>query len=378
MSESLSHVTAKKNITVIGGVVNLVLSILKIGVGWLAQSHALIADGLHSLSDLLSDGLVYYASHHGSQEADEEHPYGHARFETLATVILGALLFAVAGGIIWDAVGRFFSDQAVSYGWLVITIAALSVLSKEVLYHLTLRVAKQTKSDLMKANAWHHRSDAISSLVVLVGVGLDMAGFQYFDSIAALLVGLMVGKIGFELVLDASKELVDTALDTEVVEQIKDVILNVEGVKALHFLRSRKMGEMALVDVHIIVSPMISVSEGHLISDTVRLTLLDEVENIAEVMVHIDPEDDEVFSPSLALPLRVELLSLFDKAWQELEHKDEVKQVNLHYLGGKIVVEVVLPINLFSTAEQAKQLSSIYEEKTLEVPGVAKVTLLFS
>jgi len=378
MSESLSHVTAKKNITVIGGVVNLVLSILKIGVGWLAQSHALIADGLHSLSDLLSDGLVYYASHHGSQEADEEHPYGHARFETLATVILGALLFAVAGGIIWDAVGRFFSDQAVSYGWLVITIAALSVLSKEVLYHLTLRVAKQTKSDLMKANAWHHRSDAISSLVVLVGVGLDMAGFQYFDSIAALLVGLMVGKIGFELVLDASKELVDTALDTEVVEQIKDVILNVEGVKALHFLRSRKMGEMALVDVHIIVSPMISVSEGHLISDTVRLTLLDEVENIAEVMVHIDPEDDEIFSPSLALPLRAELLSLFDKAWQELEYKDEVKQVNLHYLGGKIVVEVVLPINLFSTAKQAKQLSSIYEEKTLEVPGVAKVTLLFS
>jgi len=378
MSESLSHVTAKKKITVIGAVVNLVLSILKIGVGWLAQSHALIADGLHSLSDLLSDGLVYYASHHSSQEADEEHPYGHARFETLATVILGALLFAVAGGIVWDAGNRFFSDEVVSYGWLVITVAALSVLSKEVLYHLTLRVAKQTKSDLMKANAWHHRSDAISSLIVLVGVGLDMAGFKYFDSIAALLVGLMVAKIGFELVLDASKELVDTALDAEVIKQIKEVILNVQGVQALHFLRSRKMGEMALIDVHIIVSPMISVSEGHLISDTVRNTLLEKVENIAEVMVHIDPEDDEVFSPSFALPLRRELLSLIDEAWQELEYKDEVKQVNLHYLGGKIVVEVVLPINLFSTVKQAKQLSCIYEEQTLRVPCVTKVTVLFS
>ena len=114
---------AKKNITVIGAVVNLVLSVIKIGVGWLGQSHALIADGFHSLSDLLSDGLVYYASHHGSQEADEEHPYGHARFETLATVILGALLIAVAGGIIWDAMSRFFNDQTVSHGGLIIVVA---------------------------------------------------------------------------------------------------------------------------------------------------------------------------------------------------------------------------------------------------------------
>ncbi len=378
MSESLSDLKAKKSITVVGGVVNLVLSLLKISVGWLGQSHALIADGLHSLSDLLSDGLVFYASHHGAQAADEEHPYGHARFETLATVILGALLIAVAGGIVWDAIARFFSDEAVSYGWLIISVAALSVLSKEVLYHLTLRVAKETKSDLLKANAWHHRSDAVSSLVVLVGVGLDMAGFQYFDSIAALLVGLMVAKIGFELVFEASKELVDTALDAEVVEHIKEVILSVEGVKALHFLRSRKMGEMALVDVHIIVSPMISVSEGHLISDRVRLTLLDKVAGLAEVMVHIDPEDDEVFSPNLALPLRTELLSLLNEAWQELEYKDEVKQVNLHYLGGKIVVEIVLPIKLLGTVQQAKQLSSRYEEKTLELSGVVKAGVLFS
>jgi len=378
MSESSLELHAKKKITVIGGVVNLVLSVLKVGVGSLAQSHALVADGIHSLSDLLSDGLVYYASHYGSQEADEEHPYGHARFETLATVILGAILIAVAGGIVWDAITRFFSDQVVSYGWLVIAAAAVSILSKEVLYHLTLKVAKETKSDLMKANAWHHRSDAISSLLVLLGVGLDMAGFQYFDSIAALLVGLMVAKIGFELVLNASKELVDTALDTEIVEHIKKVILKTDGVKQLHFLRSRKMGELALIDVHIVVNPMISVSEGHLISDAVRLSLLDELDNIAEVMVHIDPEDDEVFSPSLALPRRAELLPLFNEAWQELEYKDEVKQVNLHYLGGKIVVEIVLPIKLLDTVQQAKQLSSSYEEKTLEVLGVVKVTVLFS
>lgn len=264
MSQEKSTTQAKTNITLLGGVVNLVLSVLKIGFGWLSQSHALIADGFHSLSDLLTDGLVYYASIHGSQEADAEHPYGHARFETLATVILGALLIAVAGGIIWDAVSRFYNDQALTYGWLVIGVATLSIVSKEVMYHLTLRVAKETNSALLKANAWHHRSDAISSIVVLLGVGLEMAGYRYFDSIAALVVGVMVIKIGFELVLDASKELVDTALDADTVEKIRGVILEVKGVKTLHFLRTRKMGESALVDVHIQVDSMISVSEGHL------------------------------------------------------------------------------------------------------------------
>ncbi|MEO1889565.1 MAG: cation diffusion facilitator family transporter [Cycloclasticus sp.] len=369
---------AKKSITVIGGVVNLVLSIMKIGCGWLGQSHALIADGFHSLSDLLTDGLVYFAAHHGSQDADEDHPYGHARFETLATVILGAILIAVAGAIVWDAISRFFNEQALSHGWLVIGVAGISIISKEVMYRMTLRTAIETKSDLLKANAWHHRSDAISSFVVLIGVGLEMAGYKYFDSIAALIVGLMVIKIGFDLVLDASKELVDTALDADKVEQIKQVILRVDGVKALHFLRTRKMGEAALVDVHILVSPMISVSEGHLISETVRLSLIDEVDNIGEVMVHIDPEDDEVVSPSLALPIRKELLTKLDAAWQQIAEREQVKRVNLHYLDGKVVVEIELPIPNVKDVESLKQLAVEFEKATLSVPAVAKVKVLFS
>jgi cation diffusion facilitator family transporter len=378
MLTQLSEMQAKKNVTVIGGVVNLVLSVFKIGIGWVSQSHALIADGFHSLSDLLSDGLVYYASHHASQEADDEHPYGHERFETLATVMLGALLIAVAGAIVWDAMSRFFSDQSLSYGWWVIVAASLSVLCKEVLYHLTMRTAKATKSELLKANAWHHRSDAVSSLVVLVGVGLEMAGFKYFDSIAALIVGLMVIKIGFDLVLDASKELVDTALDAETVEQIKCIILNVPGVEELHFLRTRKMGSTALVDVHILVEPKISVSEGHLISETVRLSLIKAVENIGEVMVHIDPEDDETSSPSLFLPLREELLAKFDDAWKGLVEKESIKQIKLHYLDGKVAAEIELPLELFTDNQKAKEIALAFKEKALAVPGVEQVKVLFS
>lgn len=368
----------KKNITVIGGLVNLVLSIMKIGFGWLGQSHALIADGFHSLSDLLTDGLVYFAAHHSSQDADEEHPYGHARFETLATVILGAILIAVAGAIVWDAISRFFNDQTLTYGWLIIGVAVVSIISKEAMYHLTMRTAIETKSDLLKANAWHHRSDAISSFIVLIGVGLEMAGYKYFDSIAALVVGLMVIKIGFDLVLDASKELVDTALEPDKVEHIKQVILSVDGVKALHFLRTRKMGESAWVDVHILVSPMITVSEGHLISETVRLSLIETVENIGEVMVHIDPEDDEVVSPSLALPIRKDLLVKLDTAWANIAEKDLVKHINLHYLDGKVVVEIELPYATVSDIEELKKLAALFEAAILSLPEVAKAKVLFS
>ncbi|OUR92085.1 cation-efflux pump [Cycloclasticus sp. 44_32_T64] len=377
MSQTITETQAKKKITVIGSVVNLVLSILKIGFGWLGQSHALIADGFHSLSDLLTDALVYYAAHHANEAADEEHPYGHARFETLATVILGSILIAVAGAIVWDAISRFFNDQSLSYGWLIIGIATLSVLSKEVMFHLTMRTAKETKSALLKANAWHHRSDAISSLVVLIGVGLEMAGFQYFDSIAALVVGLMVVKIGVDLVLSASKELVDTALDARIVEQIKQLILNVHGVRQLHFLRTRKMGETALVDVHILVDPKISVSEGHLVSETVRLSLMSGVENIGEVMVHIDPEDDEMYSPSAALPLRDSLLTQFDEAWDGLIEKDSVRNINLHYLGGKVEVEIRLPFDIVENIKQAEEVSERFKNRTLTVPKVVDVKVLF-
>lgn len=378
MSQKIIETQAKKKITIIGGVVNLVLSILKIGFGWLGQSHALIADGFHSLSDLLTDGLVYYASHHAGHEADEEHPYGHARFETLATVILGSLLVAVAGAIIWGAIARFFNDQVITHGWLIIVIAILSVLAKEVMFHLTMRTAKETRSDLLKANAWHHRSDAISSFVVLVGVGLEMAGFRYFDSIAALIVGLMVVKIGVDLVLSASKELVDTALDADVVEQIKQVILSISGVRELHFLRTRKMGETALVDVHILVDPKISVSEGHLISETVRLSLIKKIANIGEVMVHIDPEDDEMYSPSVALPLRKSLLSLLDKAWEGLPEKETVNHINLHYLEGNVEVEVELPLNSLSNIDQAEELAEKFKARALQTPQVTSVRVLFS
>jgi cation diffusion facilitator family transporter len=307
----------------------------------MAQSQALVADGIHSLSDLLSDALVYWAAHHAHHGPDEKHPYGHGRFETAATLGLGALLILVGAGIAWDAIDRLFTPERLTMpGMLALVVATASILSKELLYHYTVRVARQVHSEMLKANAWHHRSDAVSSIVVLVGVGGTMAGLPYLDAIAAVGVALMVAKIGWELGQTAFHELVDAGLEEERLEKIRDTIRAIGGVEDIHMLRTRRMGGQASVDVHVLVEPKISVSEGHMISQTVIETLQDEFQEVSDVTVHIDPEDDEVAAPCHGLPLRKEALSLLDEAWRDIAEFQQNRQVILHYLDGRIDVDL--------------------------------------
>jgi cation diffusion facilitator family transporter len=288
-------------VTLVGSAIDLTLGILKIVFGYLANSQALIADGVHSLSDLATDFMVLFAAKHGSRDADESHPYGHGRFETVATVALGIALIVVAAGIAWDAIERLFNpEELLQPGVWALVIASLSVISKEWIYHYTMHVAKKLKSNMLRANAWHSRSDAISSIIVVIGVAGTMAGLNYLDSVAAVLVGAMVAKIGWDLAWQSVHELVDTALDPERVEAIRREILSVGGVRELHMLRTRMMGGDALVDVHVLVDPKLSVSEGHYIGEKVRERLITEIEEVSDVMVHVDPEDDEKMKPSLA------------------------------------------------------------------------------
>lgn len=378
MIETEAQLRQKKRVTLVGAAVNLVLSLLKIVVGIVGHSQSLIADGIHSLSDLATDVLVYLAAHHAHKEADAEHPYGHARFETLATVGLGALLVGIAMVIVWDSANRMLHvEKLLQPGFLALVVALISVASKEVLYQYTWLAAKQTRSKLMEANAWHHRTDAISSIVVLVGIAGNMAGFIYLDAIAAAIVGIMVAFIGLRLIVDSSRELVDEALDADRVEKIREKIMTVPGVRELHFLRTRTMGNQALVDVHIIVSPMISVSEGHLISERVRQVLIQEVDEVYEVMVHIDPEDDAHASPCANLPLREELLKRLDEAWNELPERLMVKKINLHYLNGRIRIEVVLPISLLETRNQ-QELADQFVRAGTTLENISDIQVLFA
>lgn len=370
---------ATRRVTIVGAVVNLVLSIGKVAIGIVGGSPALVADGIHSLSDLLTDIMVVWAAKHGSKDADEDHPYGHGRIETVSTVILGLVLLLVAAGIIYDAASRLFHPERLTHpGVLALVMAAISVLSKEVLYLYTLRVAKRIRSNLLKANAWHHRSDAISSIVVIVGIGGTMAGLPYLDAIAAAAVGLMIARIAWDLGWHAVHELVDTALEAERVEAIRRVIQSVDGVNELHTLRTRRMGADALVDVHIQVDPLLSVSEGHHISERVRQTVISEIDEVQDVLVHIDPEDDEQIALSAHLPSRQVLLARLRELWQDSAAAGQIRRVTLHYLDGKLRVEVYLPLELASDEAERQRLTAALRQPVQALAEIESLTVHYS
>jgi len=362
-----------------GLIVNLLLSIAKLLIGYIGHSQALIADGLHSLSDLVSDGMVLLATHHSNIDADEDHPYGHARYETFATITLAVLLTAVGIGIGVDAVYRLVDTEKLAIpGMITLWVAGASITSKEILYQYTMIVARRVKSSMLEANAWHHRTDAISSIVVFVGIAGAIWGYPMLDSIAAIIVALMICKIGWELGHQSFQELVDTGLDQETLAQVEQAVLDVHGVKQLHMLRSRRMGHMALVDLHILVAPRLSVSEGHQISEAVEMALIDAFEEIQDVTVHIDPEDDERGDNSCRhLPLRDAVLSNLKNLWRDIAETRQIEDLTLHYLDGKINIELVLPLSLIQSGTEAESLKNRISEASKKLNCIGSVEVLY-
>lgn len=345
----------KYRVAFISVTVNLLLTVLQIVIGVLGHSVALVADALHTLSDMVSDFFVLIAVKLGSREADHDHPYGHRRFETIATVILGGMLTAIAGIIVWKASERMLHPaQLVTPSLDTLKVAGVCILAKEWLYHYTKRIAALTRSKLLLASAWHHRSDAFSSLVVLFGIAAALYGYRFADVAAAIIVAVMIAKMGFTLMLESLKQLVDTGLSDSVVAEIRAAILSTDGVQNIHSLRTRHMGDDALVDAHLVVDPRITVSEGHLIGDAVRHNLLRDFEDVSDVLVHIDPEDDQNKPDAESVLTRAEIAAYLRRHLGETSNL--IEDINIHYLTGGVEVEVILPHAL---AEQQENLASI-------------------
>lgn len=343
---SISAAEARKQAmlktSLVGAIVNSVLSLAKVLFGWLGSSSALIADGIHSLADLATDAMVWIAAHFSTQPADKDHPYGHERIETFFTVLLGIVLLLTSAGIAWDAAKRLFEPENLLIpAPFVLLIAFMSIAANEGLYHYTMLFARKHQSALLKANAWHHRSDAISSVVVLLGVAGSLLGFHYLDAIAAALVAFMIGKIGWEQAWKAIMELIDTGLDAKKVNEIKQLLLDIEGVRDIHMLRTRLMGGNPIVDVHVQVDGKLSVSEGHRIAEHVRHILLRAHKDIVDVTVHIDPENDELHDISSHLPMRSEVIADLRRVWFKHWPQLSPNKITLHYLLGKIQVEII-------------------------------------
>jgi len=368
-----------RNVTLLGVVVNFLLSIVKIVFGWIGNSQALIADGLDSLSDLISDGVTLIAAKLSNRKADEKHPYGYARFETVATIFIGILLISVAILMATSATQRLFQPVLTHPSPITLAVAVVAILSKEALFQYTIYVAEKIHSQMVRANAWHHRSDAISSVIVFVGIVGSMAGFAWLDAVAAIVVSLMIINIGWELGWRGVNQLVDQGLSPETLQQIKQIIKSVDGVRTLHKLRSRYMGEKAFMDVHILVSPFISVSEGHHIGEIVEMRLINEIEALADVTVHIDPENDEQATPSITLPLRQEITEyLQNHCWRTVEAHQAIERIALHYLAGKITVEVYLPLEVAQNLTQAQDLAQQLIELATRDDTIHAVKVYFS
>ena len=351
-----------KFVTLLGAVINAMLGISKLLGGIWFHSSALVADGFHSLSDLFTDGMVLIASKYGSHEADDAHPYGHQRIETAATYVLALLLVLTGLAIAWDAINHLRIHAHENPGLWALPLAGFSILANEALFWYTRHVGRVIQSQLIITNAWHHRSDAASSLIVFAGLLGSLAGFPAFDGIAALLVGCLIIKMGVGYGWKSIKELVDTGVEPTLRSDIEACIKSTDGVIKVHQLRTRLMGSDIFVDVHVQVNPMISVSEGHFIAQHVHRSLIKTFSSIKDVTVHIDPEDDEITSPSLHLPNRTTLETDLLNPW--CDAFPEIQTCLLHYLDGKLTLDLIGDFNTTTHQKLSQQITTDIKQLT--------------
>lgn len=382
-SRSASDYRIIRNVTVVGSVVDALLALGKLTGGIAAQSQALIADGIHSVSDLATDFLVILAARHSSHEADSEHPYGHGRIQAIATALLAVSLAVIALGIAWDALSRLRGlGELMAPGWLAVAVAAISVVAKEAVYQYTIRVSRKLESNLLQANAWHSRTDALSSLIVIAGVLGVMLGFPWADAIGAVGVAVIILYAAFKIGREAFDELIDTGLDPNTLTLMRETILSVPGVIDVHELRTRRMGSQLLADMHIHVNPLISVSEGHHIGDRVMLVLGEKFKALTDIVVHIDPEDDFEMSNPEGLPLRSDIEQAVRKtlaasnvgAW--LLQTGDFSLV-LHYIGGAVTAEVIISLPSAESRKVMESESTALAKTIVEKTPLSAVRILY-
>ena len=319
-------------------VINLVMTVVQIIVGAISHSQALVADGFHSLSDLLSDVIVLIAAQGMLKGPDSDHHYGHNRYEDVATLLLGLIFVIVGFGMLWRGVERASDIDAIpAVHLLAFWVALLTLLIKEGLFRYLLRQGERARSRMLIANAWHSRSDAASSLVVAVGILGNWLGVRVLDPIAAILVGFMIVRLGWKFGWDALQDLSDRALSATMIEQIRQRLTGTEGVLAVHDLRTRKAGDLAVVDAHVQVDPRISVSEGHAIGERARHRVLEDSQ-VLDVLIHIDSEKDIDDTRYLLQPSREEISNVLTALLTE--YGLTVQNIAIHYLEGMLELDI--------------------------------------
>lgn len=336
-------------VTLVGMVIDILLGLGKIVGGVITNSFALITDGIHSLSDAGTDIFVLVVARVAHAEPDAEHQYGHGRFETLGTIAMGIVFFITAAILLYDSIDRLRLDEPLPTPAAAgIAIAVISIAAKEWIYQYTMRVANRLKSNLLRANAWHSRTDAISSIAVLIGIVGARQGYLWMDTVAAMFVALIIAKIGWELCSDSLIELVDTAVSDERRAQFETCIMATEGIRGITDLRSRSSGGKIILEVKLLVNSRITVSEGHQLGERVNKSLVSQFADISEVLIHIDPALHEDGVDGSQLPQRADVIAALKDCWAGIIEPQEITAIDLHYLAGAIEVDLIIDVDTLS------------------------------
>ena len=383
--ENPDYYSEIRRLTLIGGVLDLFLGFIKVLVGYIGNSQALIADGIHSLSDLITDILVLVATKQSAQAADEGHPYGHDRIQTLVSLALAGSLGIIAIVIAWDAVIRIVSPESLLQpGFWPLAVAAISVVSKEGYFQYVVRHPSTATSRMLYANAWHSRSDALSSLAVIVGVGGVLAGFAWADAFAAIVVAGLLLVVAYRIGREGAEELIDSAASPVLNANMRKTILSIEGVRDSHELRTRRMADKVLADVHIRVDPLISVSEGHRIGDEVMDTLKTRFPEVGDVVVHIDPEDDIVGDVYSKLPMRSVIVAEINTSLHNLRNNFDTRfslqprNIVVHYLDDGCQIEIWMTMPDEATTRDCSLASSTIKDALMRIDNIVSASVLFS
>ncbi len=278
-----------KKITIVTITLNILLAIIKVVAGIISNSSAIIADGIHSLSDVASTVIAYIGIKISVKEEDENHPYGHEKFEPVLSKILAIVLFMTAFGIIAKGYNNFRYKEIEITSNLAIYAAAISIVVKEWMYHYTIKASKQIKSSILKADAWHHRSDALSSVGAFIGIFGAQMGYPILEPIATMVIGVLIIKVAASIYMQSIRELTDTAADSETIHKIEKLILSVDGIEGIDLLKTRTHGNRLYVDLEISVDGNLSLFQSHAIAEKVHDLLEKELPIIKHCMVHVNP-----------------------------------------------------------------------------------------
>jgi len=328
-----------RRVTVVGALVNIILAGIKAVIGVVTSSASLIADAVHSFADLISDFVVYVAILLGSREADENHQYGHRRYETIATMIVGLLIILTGLGLGWEIVQRIQeSDTWANPGRTALIVAGISIVTKEILFQYTNKAGIKHNHQLIQANAVHHRTDALSSLVVFAGLLVSELGYSVGDLAAALIVSFMLTRIGMKIVYESLLEISEAGVDSETYNLIEKTIRETDGVVDMHLLRTKTIGGEIFAETHAQVNPYLSVTQGHEIAHRIIKRVGNVVPGLKELTVHIDPEDDEHVNPEL--PDCSDVEAKIKQIWSSNHNPADLEFITLHVLYDGIEVDI--------------------------------------